>query len=161
MKNPIIISALICEDIRQEASGKFSLAGVLSSALDIAALPGNAMLGLYAEVRFPELGPVESQFRIVDSSDNELIKGTLKLNVPNFDAAPMVLGPFQPQDRQGRPYPVAVESRRRGLDDRQVAHHPPQSPPPSRRSGQSRLKVRENSAIRPSARYAFLRDCPG
>ena len=94
MKNPTIVSAVICEDIRQEASGKFSLAGVLGSVIDIAALPGNAAIGLYAEVRFPELGPVESQFRIVDSSDNELIKGTLKLNVPNLDAAPMVLGPF-------------------------------------------------------------------
>ena len=95
MKNPTIISAVICEDIRQEASGKFSLAGVLGSVIDIAALPATAMIGLYAEVRFPELGPVESHFRIVDSSDNELFKGTLKLNVPSLDSAPMVLGPFQ------------------------------------------------------------------
>jgi hypothetical protein len=95
MKNPTILSAVLCEDIRQEVSGKFSLAGVLGSGLDIAALPGNAAIGLYAEVRFPELGPVESQFRIVDSSDNELVKGTLKLNVPNLDVAPMTLGPFQ------------------------------------------------------------------
>ena len=95
MKNPTIVSAIMCEDIRQETSGKFSLAGVLGSGLDIAALPGNAAIGLYAEVRFPELGPVESQFRIVDSSDNELVKGTLKLNVPNLDVAPLILGPFQ------------------------------------------------------------------
>ena len=95
MKNPTIVSAVICEDIRQEASGKFSLAGVLGSVIDIAALPATAALGVFAEVRFPELGPVESQFRIVDSGDNELIKGTLKLNVPSLDSAPMVLGPFQ------------------------------------------------------------------
>jgi hypothetical protein len=131
MKNPTIISAVICEDIRQEASGKFSLAGVLGASIDIAALPATAVIGLYAEVRFHELGPVESQFRIVDSGDNELLKGTLKLNVPSLDSAPMVLGPFQLKIvRDGE---VRVQWKTEGADWMNVKsvtiRHNPRRPP--------------------------------
>ena len=45
MKPPTIVSALICEDIRQEMSGKFSLAGVFGSDMNIMTIPAAVILG--------------------------------------------------------------------------------------------------------------------
>jgi hypothetical protein len=95
MKNPTIVSAVICEDIRQEISGKFSLAGVFGAGIDIITLPAVAVVGVFGEVKFPEMGTTETQYRIVDSGGDELVRGSLTVNVQTLDSAPLVLGPFQ------------------------------------------------------------------
>jgi hypothetical protein len=92
-----IISALICEDIRQEATGKFSLAGVFGSSLKIGSVPSIIAIGVFAEVQFTEKGEFNPDFRVLDPSGNQAIIGKLKLLVQNTETGPISAGPFPVQ----------------------------------------------------------------
>lgn len=94
VKSPKIISALLCEDIRQELSGKFSLAGVFGSGMNVPSIPATFIVGLFAEVLFSETGEFEPEFRVVDAADSPSITGKLKLAVLNLESAPIILGPL-------------------------------------------------------------------
>lgn len=94
MKYATILNAIICEDIRQEVSGKFSLAGVYGSGVNVTNLPATMIMGVFAEVSFHLIGEFEPQFRVIDDAGAISITGNMKLSVNNLDTFPLVLGAF-------------------------------------------------------------------
>lgn len=62
---PQIISSFICEDIRQEISGKYSLGGVCGSVLYADKLPVTLMLGVILEAKFPKTGSFIGEIQVV------------------------------------------------------------------------------------------------
>jgi hypothetical protein len=94
VKTATVISAVLCEDIRQEISGKFSLAGVFGSGVYVPSLPATLVVGIFAEVSFSEPGSFDTDFRVVDPANKVGIKGKMRIVITNKDSAPLGMGPF-------------------------------------------------------------------
>ncbi len=95
MKSPSVISAFVCEDIRQEATGKFSLAGVFGSGINVPTIPAQMILGVFAEIKFHETGKFSPQFRVIDAGDHASIVGNMQITITNIrTGVPLTLGPF-------------------------------------------------------------------
>jgi hypothetical protein len=94
MKLPKILNAILCEDIRMEITGKFSLAGVFGSDMAVLQLQGPFPCGVFAEMLPEELGQYNCDFRVIDASSKELIRGMIPINTMSTERQPLVLGPF-------------------------------------------------------------------
>lgn len=94
MKLPAIISALVCEDIRQELSGKFSLAGVFTSDMNVLTLDNPIIAGVFAIAEYVEIGVLETEFRVIDSDSDIILGGDMQVGVTRTDTGPLSFGPF-------------------------------------------------------------------
>lgn len=66
-----ILNTIVCEDVRQEISGKWSILGTFSGDIIVPVLPTNIKLALYMEsnVTKPYKGPMNLRMRL----DNDVI----------------------------------------------------------------------------------------
>lgn len=75
-------NAIVCEDVRAEAGGKWSILGVFSGDIITAELPANIRLAVYMEshVSKPYKGPLNVRFRL---DDNVLLEAQGNLDSQN------------------------------------------------------------------------------
>lgn len=94
MKLPKVVNAILCEDIRMEFSGKFSLAGVFGSDMTVMGLPAPILCAVFAEMEPTESGVAQVEFRIVDDAGTELMKHPHQLVVESPQRQPLAFGPI-------------------------------------------------------------------
>ena len=79
MKMPFEIkNSLLCEDIREEKTGKRTLVGVYSGDVDISEIPGTMAIALYTEIEILIPGNYELSLRLSGPGDHS---ATLKANL--------------------------------------------------------------------------------
>ncbi len=67
-----ILYAIVCEDIREEKTGKHMLVGVFSGDnIQVSHMPGNMAIACYMKVRILEAGTHELRVRIAGPGDQE------------------------------------------------------------------------------------------
>lgn len=89
-----VVAAVVCEDIRQEISGKFSLAGVFGSSIQSQTVPAVLSIGVFAEVKFRNSGEYEPEIQVIDENNFVSVHGKLKIVADNTENVPLILGPF-------------------------------------------------------------------
>lgn len=79
MKKPFTVNhALLCEDIREEKTGKHTLVGVYSGDVDISGIPGTMAIALYIELQVIIPGKYELSLRLSGPGEHS---ATLKANL--------------------------------------------------------------------------------
>jgi hypothetical protein len=81
-------SAVVCDDVRTENTGKNILIGVVSSDLGFPEFPANTMLTVYAEGEVLRAGVISLEVTIIDDL------GGVLFNSPRGPIAHLVLGRF-------------------------------------------------------------------
>lgn len=95
MKLPKVLAAILCEDIRQEMTGKFSLAGAYASDLMNSNLTAPFPCGVFAEIISEEAGELHVEFRVTDGGGKICIAGRSQTFFTEAGKQPFILGPFQ------------------------------------------------------------------
>jgi hypothetical protein len=95
VKLPTVSAALLCEDIRQEMTGKFSLAGVFASDLMTPNFAAPMTCGVFAEVIAEEAGKLHVEFRVTDGDGKLFTAGEIQTFFVTPGKQPFVFGPFQ------------------------------------------------------------------
>ena len=94
MKLPKTVNAILCEDIRMEFTGKFSLAGVFGSDVAMTDLAAPLLCGVFAEIEPFEIGSAQGEVRILDGANDERLRMPLQINIGMLQRQPLSLGPF-------------------------------------------------------------------
>lgn len=94
MKLPKVINAVLCEDMRLEFSGKFSLAGVFGSHVSAVDLSRPMVFGVFAEIEPAEIGKAQVAVRVVDSSGLVAFEVAMAMNFTSLHKQPITVGPF-------------------------------------------------------------------
>ena len=68
-------STILCDEIRQEITGKSILLGVISSELLFPSFPSLMSICLYAEGNVVEAGEFRSKIKVIDDVENILFNG--------------------------------------------------------------------------------------
>lgn len=95
MKLPKVLAAILCEDIRQEMTGKFSLAGVYASDLMAPNIAAPFPCGVFAEIISEATGVLHIEFRVTDGGGKICVSGHSQTFFAEAGKQPFVLGPFQ------------------------------------------------------------------
>jgi hypothetical protein len=94
MKAVTIVSAMICEDIRPEVNGKYSLNGVFGTDMKLQTIPGTIVLGMFAVIRNHITGETDGEFRVVDARKKTLVKAVVQANFDTVGGSLLPVGPF-------------------------------------------------------------------
>lgn len=70
--------SIMCEDVREEKNGKYTLVGVYVGDIQFSAIPGNIAIAFFLEVSLKRSGKFEIHFRLSGPGDHSaLIKATV------------------------------------------------------------------------------------
>ncbi len=89
-----IVSAMICEDIRPEINGKYSLNGALGVDMKMQSIPGTIAVAMFAVIRNQVVGAIEGEFRVIDARRKTLAKAKIQANFESIGSALLPVGPF-------------------------------------------------------------------
>lgn len=95
MKLPKVQAAVLCEDIRMEMTGKYSLAGVYATDLMASSIAAPFPCGVFAEISSEEAGALHVDFRVIDSGEKICLSGQSQAFFNEAGKQPFFLGPFQ------------------------------------------------------------------
>ena len=88
------LGAVICEDIRQEANGKFILGGVFAGGMNLGSIPGSVRIGVFAEIEPTDVGTFTVKFRVIDGRKAAIVEGEIQFDVKNRKPFGLTLGPI-------------------------------------------------------------------
>jgi hypothetical protein len=91
---PKLISAVLCDDIRQEITGKSILIGAYANELNISSLPAVIPLAIFLAIEPKEQGLVRGKLRVLDPFKMPIFNVQFDLTIANTAPHPMAMGPF-------------------------------------------------------------------
>lgn len=77
--------AVICDDIRREDNGKQILIGVYSEDIIVSSFPAQLNLAMWLQCKAENSGEVNFDFRALRDGNDEIFKGSAKIQVPTAD----------------------------------------------------------------------------
>ncbi|TGD99105.1 DUF6941 family protein [Methylobacterium nonmethylotrophicum] len=75
-----IRSVLLCDDIRQEITGKIILIGLYSTVIGLAKIPSKIRFRSAIILDIPDGGDYKMIFRLIDHSDNSIMETEMELS---------------------------------------------------------------------------------
>lgn len=88
--------ALLCDQVRQEVSGKYIAIGIYSGAVIFGAFPGIASFTLFSRYSADSLGSHSMAVRtLVDGVENQRFEGGVEITETTEDWAPLPIQPIQ------------------------------------------------------------------
>jgi hypothetical protein len=94
MALPKIVAAIVSEEIRKEASGKFTVTGAYASDIRIQSLPGFLPIAVLAELHLPTPADFKGTIEVLDPHSNPILTGEFGGQFPVAGNAAMAIGPL-------------------------------------------------------------------
>ena len=87
------VTALICDDVRKETTGKDILIGVYSSNIAVASIPSELNIVFYIMAHTIESGSIEVKFRMIGPNTARLFETpVMGIEITNLDSGSIIFG---------------------------------------------------------------------
>jgi hypothetical protein len=123
-----IAYVIMCDDIRQEITGKFILIGVYPGNIAIPAFPAQVILGFWMLARPTKIGSYQLQFRLQGPDGAESWSGQMLVHVNKKEDTALVIPPLPIQIQS--PGHISLQCREGGGEWTTVSSFEASLPPP-------------------------------
>lgn len=89
-----IDNVVICEDVRHELRGKFTIVGVSVPELNVVSFPANLRVALWVSGTPSELGEFDIAVRAINPDGKTIVEGGLKGEIKSLSKMSIVIGPM-------------------------------------------------------------------
>ena len=80
-----VLSAVLCDDVRQENNGKYILIGVYVHSVVVTDFPANISLTVWIEIKPNEVGEFPGEIRVTKEDQSVLLRGEAKITTNNLE----------------------------------------------------------------------------
>jgi hypothetical protein len=94
-------AVVLCDDIRQEANGKYLLIGVYGSNIVVRGFPTDLRLAIWILAHPKALGRVRARIRVRGPQGSTLVEGGMEIDVRDKETAAIMAIPGLPLQIQG------------------------------------------------------------
>ncbi|HTE42429.1 MAG TPA: hypothetical protein VK629_16525, partial [Steroidobacteraceae bacterium] len=91
-----VVSAILCEDVREEVSNKHTLVGVITGDILVGVFPGNIRVAAYIELAATKVGVHRFNLRFSYAGKNPLeMEGQINVLAPGLSAVALQMFTFK------------------------------------------------------------------
>lgn len=86
-----LVSAVMCDDVRQEGNGKAILIGVYNGVLVVPGFPAEILSTWWLQISAQQIGQFEMDVQVVQDNAATLVRALAGFNIPTRDPAAIVV----------------------------------------------------------------------